>query len=137
MITAMYREEALLYGDTPEGAFPPLDLPPGRSVFLVARSDGEAIGCGAVIPHTDDAGEVKRIYVEPAWRGRRVASRVLAELERRAVGMGYQRLRLETGIYQPAAIRLYERSGFRPIPCYGRYAGDPLSVCFEKVIAGS
>ncbi len=46
--------------------------------------------------------------------------------------MGYLGLRLETGIRQPAAIRLYERSGDRRIPCYGRYAARQISICFEK-----
>lgn len=39
---------------------------------------------------------------------------------------------LETGTRQPEAIRLYETEGYQSIDCYGEYAGDPLSVCFEK-----
>ena len=134
LITSMYREEAVLYGETPEGAFPPLELLPGRSVFLVGRLGGEIIGCCAVIPYAEDVAEVKRMYVQPAWRNRGLAGEMLAELERRAVAMGYRSVRLETGARQPAAIRLYRQSGYRRIPCYGLYAGDPLSACFEKAL---
>jgi putative acetyltransferase len=30
---------------------------------------------------------------------------------------------------------LYERAGFRPIPPFGPYTNDPLSLCYEKVLA--
>ena len=129
LLDASYRELAPLYGISPNGSFDPLHLPPGRSVFLVARSRGEAIGCGAVVPLEGDAGEVKRIYVRPAWRGQGVAMHVLRELERLAVEMGYLRLRLETGDRQPNAIHLYEKLGYRHIPCW---VGDPDDVCMEK-----
>jgi len=43
-------------------------------------------------------------------------------------------LRLETGIHQHAAIGLYEREGFRPIPPFGEYKDDPLSRFYEKQI---
>ena len=44
-------------------------------------------------------------------------------------------MRLETGIHQQAAIRLYERLGFRRIPPFGPYTDDPLSRCYEKSLA--
>jgi hypothetical protein len=43
-------------------------------------------------------------------------------------------LRLETGIHQAAAIRLYEGLGFQRIPPFGPYTEDPLSRCYEKRI---
>ena len=40
------------------------------------------------------------------------------------------------GLYPPAdqgeAIRLYERAGFVPVPCFGEYANAPRSRCFQK-----
>ena len=47
---------------------------------------------------------------------------------------GVPLLRLETGIYQTAAIRLYERYGFARIPPFGPYFADPVSLCYEKRI---
>ena len=48
---------------------------------------------------------------------------------------GLDRLRLETGIHQEEAIRLYEDYGFRRIPPFGRYREDPLSRYYEKELA--
>lgn len=131
LLDASYRELAPLYGMSPNGRFEPLHLPAGRSVFLVARCRGEAIGCAAVVPLAEDTGEVKRVYVRPAWRGQGVATQMLRELERRAVEMGYRRLRLETGDRQPDAIHLYENLGYRHVPCW---TGDPNDVCMEKTL---
>jgi putative acetyltransferase len=52
-----------------------------------------------------------------------------------ALQWGVEVLRLETGIYQPEAIGLYERFGFQRIPPFGTYKEDPLSVFYEKRIA--
>jgi GNAT superfamily N-acetyltransferase len=102
------------------------------NTFLVAYLDGRPVGCGAFRPMGGGAAEVKRMYVEPECRGRGIARRVLAELEERARRAGHALARLETGIRQPEAIRLYESAGYRRIPNYGIYADNPDSVCFEK-----
>jgi len=41
---------------------------------------------------------------------------------------------LETGINQPEAMSLYEKSGFKRIPNYPPYVGVESSFCFEKVL---
>lgn len=136
MIDAMYRELAPLYGYPEQDSPLPLSLPAGRSVFLVASNGGETIGCGAISPIKDDMGEVRRMYVRPQWRGRGVGKSILAELERQALALGFRRLRLESGDLQPAAIAVYERAGYRSIPCWGAHAG-PHDRCYEKdLLAG-
>jgi len=40
--------------------------------FLVARAEGRAVGCGAVVKSADGWAEIKRMFVSPAARGRRV-----------------------------------------------------------------
>ena len=51
-----------------------------------------------------------------------------------ALTHGVELLRLETGIHQRAAIRLYEGMGFQRIPPFGEYKEDPLSLFYEKKI---
>jgi hypothetical protein len=46
-------------------------------------------------------------------------------------------IRLETGNQQPEAIALYESHGFDRIPPFGKYVGDPVSLCFEKPVVGA
>jgi putative acetyltransferase len=106
----------------------------GRGTFVIARVDGVAVGCGALRRLDERTSEVKRMYVEPDWRGRGVAKAVLEHLEGAAKTLGSSRLVLETGSYQAEAIGLYRRAGFSQIECFGEYAGVPTSLCFEKLI---
>jgi putative acetyltransferase len=108
------------------------DVTEGRGVFLVARQDGVAVGCGAVRRISPTTAEVKRMFVTAAVRGGGVGIRVLAELEAWARSAGITRLVLEAGDRQADAIRFYERSGFVAIPCFGEYAEASLSRCYAK-----
>src|SRR5471032_1002521 len=85
--------------------------------FFVARLDGAAVGCGGVAFLAGFA-EVKRMYVRDAARGRGVAPALLARIEREAREAGVALLRLETGTAQHAALRFYEREGFRPCAAF-------------------
>jgi putative acetyltransferase len=60
---------------------------------------------------------------------------MLDHLVAHARGRGLTVIRLETGIHQREAIALYERSGFRRIAPFGPYREDPLSRCYETVLA--
>ena len=114
----------------------PAHVAAGLGTFVVARADGRAIGCGALRKLDEKTAEVKRMYVEPEFRGHGVAKRVLEHLEGAARDLGVHRLVLETGIYQAEAIELYRGAGFRPIRCWGEYAKSLTSLCFEKTIDG-
>ncbi len=100
--------------------------------FLVARWDGVAVGCGAVKFVKDDYAEVKRMYVTPRWRCLGVAQALLGHLERLSHQRGLSVLRLETGLHQPEAVKLYERAGFSRCAVFGEYAEDGVSLCYEK-----
>ncbi len=99
---------------------------------LVAYADDKPVACGAIKEFTSTAMEIKRMFTLPEWRGKGLASQILAELEQWIKELGYPTCVLETGIRQPEAIALYQKSGYRRIPNYGQYAGVDVSVCFEK-----
>lgn len=101
---------------------------------IVLYADGNAVACGAFKPFTDSQVEIKRMYCKPEWRGNRFAASVLTELEKWAIELNYCSAILETGIKQPEAIRLYERSGYHRIENYGQYAGVLTSVCMERLL---
>lgn len=103
--------------------------------FFVLRADGQPAGCGGVQLVGAAFGELKRMYTRPDLRGHGLAWRLLAHLEGYARERGVPLLRLETGIYQREAIRLYERYGFRAIPPFPPYNEDPLSLFYEKAVA--
>jgi len=100
--------------------------------FFVARIGAEAAACGGLKIFGSDYGEVKRMYVRPAYRGRGLGKAVLNHLAAYARRAEVSVLRLETGIYQVEAIGLYESWGFTRRPPFGEYKVDPLSVYFEK-----
>ncbi|SCE85466.1 Acetyltransferase (GNAT) family protein [Micromonospora viridifaciens] len=100
--------------------------------YLVAVAAGRAVACGGLQALDADTGELKRMYVRPAYRGRGIARQLLAALEELAHRQGHRTVCLETGAYLPAALALYRSCGYQPIPVYGEYVGNPYSVCFAK-----
>jgi putative acetyltransferase len=103
--------------------------------FLVARVCGRAVGFGALLRHRSAFGEIKRMYVAPAMRSRKLGRSLLNALEEHALADGLLCLRLETGIRQPAAVALYRSNGYREVPPFENYRLDPLSIFMEKRLA--
>lgn len=104
---------------------------PGVTVFA-ARDEGAVLGMAAIVDRGDGSGELKRMFVPEQARGRGVASALVRAVEDFSANAGITLIQLETGPLQHAALALYERSGYTLIPNFGKYAGDPNSVCFEK-----
>jgi DNA-binding MarR family transcriptional regulator/GNAT superfamily N-acetyltransferase len=101
--------------------------------FVLARSDGDVVGCGAVMRLDRRTAEIKRMWVHTEWRSGGVGRRVLATLERLAGDRGYRRVVLDTNSTLTEAIAMYERSGYRPIE---RYNDNPYAChWFEKPLA--
>jgi len=102
-------------------------------VIIVYR-DEDAVGCGAIRKYSNDTMEIKRMFVDPRYRGQGIGKIVLNSLERWATELGYSYCILESGNKQPEALALYERAGYARIPNYGQYASDENSVCMKKQV---
>ena len=102
--------------------------------FFVTRLNGVAAGCGGVQLFGKEYGELKRMFVNPSFRGKGLAKLMLDHLASYAKENGVHLLRLETGIHQHNAIALYEDWGFKRISAFGEYEEDPLSMFYEKKI---
>ena len=98
---------------------------------VVAYENEKAIACGAIKEYAPGIIEIKRMFTDPEFRGKGVATMVLNELVQWAKELNYQKCILETGVRQPDAIRLYQKNGFTSIPNYGQYEGVVNSVCYE------
>ena len=102
--------------------------------FFIVRANGTPAACAGIKLVGSEFGEIKRMYVRPAFRRQGFATRLLDHLGAFAATHGIDTLRLETGIHQHEAIVLYERYGFYRIPPFPPYFDDPVSLCYEKRI---
>jgi DNA-binding MarR family transcriptional regulator/GNAT superfamily N-acetyltransferase len=93
----------------------PADMAPPRGLILIARLDGEPVGCGALWHHGGGVADAKRMWVAPRARGLGLGRRLLAELERRAREAGVRTLRLDTNRALTEAIGLYRAAGYEEI----------------------
>ncbi|MEM9953946.1 MAG: GNAT family N-acetyltransferase [Chloroflexota bacterium] len=101
--------------------------------FFVVRVDGKPAGCGGVQLY-DDYAELKRMYVNPDYRGHGLAKQLLKHLAQYSQDHEITILRLETGIHQHEALGLYEQFGFVRREHFGEYQPDPNSVFMEKTL---
>ena len=92
--------------------------------------DTELIGCGAIMELDSAHAELKSMRTSASWRGRGVASALLAHLLGEARRRGYRRVSLETGSmahFEPART-FYLKHGFDYCDPFATYDDDPNSV---------
>ena len=109
----------------------PGEYAPPRGRLLVARVEGEAVGCVGLRPLGADVCEMKRLYVRPEHRrggtGRALAIAAIAAGRE----LGYARMRLDTVPAMGAARALYRSLGFREIDPY-RFNPIPGTAYMER-----
>jgi ribosomal protein S18 acetylase RimI-like enzyme len=97
----------------------PGDYAPPYGRLLLAECEGQLVGCVALHKLDDGICEMKRLYLRPQFRGKRLG-RVLADrIISEARQIGYERMRLDT--VEPVmkdAVAMYRRLGFREIAPY-------------------
>lgn len=100
-------------------------------LFLGATVNNQLIGCGAA-KNMGGYAELKRLYVSPEGRGKGVATILLQNLENHVITLGFDRVFLETGIYQHEAMALYRLRGYTQCEPFGAYSANPYSVFYVK-----
>jgi [ribosomal protein S18]-alanine N-acetyltransferase len=92
-------------------------------IYLVARAEHAVVGFAGALLVGEEA-HVTTISVDPTWQGRRIATRMLLVLVRKALERGAQAMTLEVRASNEAAIRLYRRFGFAPAGIRENYYRD-------------
>jgi GNAT superfamily N-acetyltransferase len=105
---------------------------PGAA-WVVAYEDGRPVGCGGLCSPAPGVGEIKRLFVTGAARGRGYGRILLRELERIAAARGYGRMRLLTVEVLGEAGALYASEGYAVVERVA-LPGGPVEVGFEKVL---
>ena len=138
LVERVQQEYVRRYGGRDGAAVDPAEFEQPTGSFLVAEVDGVPAGCGGwrVHGYGGEPGivEVKRVYVEPAFRRRGLAQLLVAALEEDAAAAGHRAVVLNSGDRQPEALALYAGLGYAPVPGYGIYAGMPGAVFLGKRI---
>jgi DNA-binding MarR family transcriptional regulator/GNAT superfamily N-acetyltransferase len=118
------------YDAAKDRSAPPSEMTPPAGRFVVARLDGDPVGCGALKRVDEGAGEIKRVWVAKPARGLGIARRMLRKLEEAAREMGLMILRLDTNKALTEAHSLYRDEGYREVE---RFNDNPYAQhWFEK-----
>jgi GNAT superfamily N-acetyltransferase len=104
--------------------------PDGR--LLLARDGAAVMGCVGLRRVDATTGEVKRLYVRPAARGRGLGGELARRVVAAAREIDYRRLVLDTLEPMAEARRLYGVLGFREIPAY--YANPLAGVIYMELV---
>ena len=108
------------------------EMTPPAGYLLLARLDGQPVGCGALKRLGPSEGEVKRVWTAPEARGLGVASRLMDSLEQLARDVGFGMVKLDTNRTLVEAQAMYRKRGYREI---GRYNDNPYAhYWFEKAL---
>jgi DNA-binding MarR family transcriptional regulator/GNAT superfamily N-acetyltransferase len=109
------------------------EMTPPAGWLLVARLDGDPVGCGALKRMDNATGEIKRVWTAPSVRGFGVASRLMDRLEALAREQGFKTVKLDTNKSLTEAHSLYRKRGYREI---ARYNDNPYAHhWFERQIS--
>ena len=92
-------------------------FPPEGRLFL-CKYDNHIVGTASMRNIGDKIGEIKRMYVQPEYRGKGIGRTLLERLIKEAQNLQYSKIRLDTGPFMQKAIGLYHSVGFRNIEPY-------------------
>lgn len=96
-----------------------------RSVraYYVAKVEGVVVGYAGLML-TGDEAHVTNIAVDPAWRRRKIATRLLLALAREALGREATGLTLEVRVGNLAAQAMYRQFGMAPVGIRRNYYAE-------------
>jgi ribosomal protein S18 acetylase RimI-like enzyme len=120
------------YGDIRK-KFPGEHIPPD-GCLLIALSEGEVCGCIALGRLTKNIGEMRTLYVRPAFRGRGVGKKLVEASLNEARKAGYTHIRLDTLAFMDSALNLYRSLGFYDIEPYRDISASLKQyICFLEL----
>jgi DNA-binding MarR family transcriptional regulator/predicted GNAT family N-acyltransferase len=100
------------------------DMTPPSGLFVIARLDGDAVGCGGFKRVDKATGEIKRVWTAPSARGMGIARRMLRTLEAAVREKGLKTLRLDTNRALTEAHALYRSEGYSEV---ARFNDNPYA----------
>lgn len=90
--------------------------PYGR--LYIAYCDKKLAGCIGLRKIDAQNCEMKRLYVRPEFRGKRIGNQLVQKIINDAKEIGYEHMLLDTLPFLQSAIHMYKQYGFYEIPSY-------------------
>jgi GNAT superfamily N-acetyltransferase len=106
---------------------------PPKGCILLAIAAEQPAGCIAIRPFSETQAELKRMFVQPAFRGQSIGRKLLREIFAKAAQAGYRSILLDTVPAMEDAIHLYRQTGFADIAPY-RFNPIPGALFMEAII---
>ena len=102
-------------------------------LIAVADADGAIAGCVAYKTFSPGVCELKRLYVDPLYRGHQLGRKLAEAVIEYATSHGFKKIILDTMVEMKAAQQLYHQLGFDIIPPYNDQDANKL-ICFGKTL---
>ena len=99
--------------------------------LVLATWEGQAAGCVAFRKLDEKYCEMKRLYVSPDFRGKKISIHLVERLLEEAAKADYSFMRLDSHPWMAAAQGIYEHFDFKPISAYNNNP-TPGILFFER-----
>ena len=113
-------------------AFVPYNFSETISDVIIAYVGGMAVGCAGLKAYSECDAEIKRVWVEQAFRRNHIAEEMMNRIEKKAKELGFQRTILQTRPIMKDAVGLYQKQGYSRIENYPPYDQLREAICFAK-----
>ena len=123
---------ALVGGEKNRKGFVPYNLSESVETVLIVSDQDKPVACAGLKRYSQTDAEIKRVWVEPEYRRRHIAVKMMQMLEKQALQQGYLRTVLQTRAIMTDAVRLYTGLGYHQIENYPPYDKLDGAVCFAK-----
>lgn len=133
LITENYYSTIVGGKDKRQG-FVPYNISSSIEDVLLVYSGETPAACSGLKRYSDTDVEIKRVWVEPCFRGQHIAIEMMDRLEKKAKTSGFKRMILQTREIMPDAVGLYKRLGYHYIENYPPYDKLEGAVCLAKEI---
>ncbi len=101
--------------------------------IILCKDDAQFIGCIAIRKFEEKICELKRMYVNPEFRGKGIGKQLLEKILELAKNYNYLLIRLDTLNYMTPAINLYKEKGFYEVKPY-YHNPNATAVFFERIL---
>ena len=131
LITEEYYS-SLVGGVENRKSFIPYNISASVKDVLIAYMDDVPVACSGLRKYSESDIEIKRVWVEPEYRGHHIATEMMIRIEDKAKRQGFRRAILQTREQMNSAVELYEKLGYDRINNYPPYDKLDGAICFAK-----